>query len=363
MPASEQASGHDPGPLPTADAVRDPGDQRRRQELPERRGLLHQPHRGRHGGRPGRQPHAEHEQRGRHHPAAEREQADREVAQRGRQAAASAACPICAKAATLPSAIATKPQRSRRSGATPRCSRRPPATLPTMFIAAASAVSTAFHAGRHAGTGIDGGQEADHRHPLRRVDREGQRSGPGPDARRASRAGARPTRPPVTRPTACCARVRRHRRARPTQRRGRRQQRKRPPPARPAGPCDQRRPEQQAPAPRRAACRRPTGPARPSRRPAAPWRGSGRAPASRPAGSPGLRPRAAPAAMHRIAPPSPGRRPPAEHAGAGEHGQARQHAAAQPDRVRREPGHEAQRHARHLHQRQQEARLDQADAQ
>ena len=93
---------------------------------------------------PGASRTAEHEQRGRHHAAAEREQADRE-----RSAAPAAgrrhrrACPICAKAATLPSAIATKPQRSRRSGATPRCSSRPPATLPTMFIAAASAVSTA----------------------------------------------------------------------------------------------------------------------------------------------------------------------------------------------------------------------------
>jgi hypothetical protein len=54
---------------------------------------------------------------------------------------------------------------------------------------------------------------------------------------------------------------------------------------------------------------------------------------------------------------------PAEHARAADHGQARKHAAAQADRVRREADHDAEGHAGDLHQRQQKACFDQADAQ
>jgi hypothetical protein len=60
-----------PCPVPAADAVRQPGHRGRRQELAERRGLLHQPDRGRDRGRAGRQAHPEQEQRGRHHAAAQ----------------------------------------------------------------------------------------------------------------------------------------------------------------------------------------------------------------------------------------------------------------------------------------------------
>ena len=56
------------------------------------------------------------------------------------------------------------------------------------------------------------------------------------------------------------------------------------------------------------------------------------------------------------------RRPGTGEAGGREHQLAEQHAAAQPEAVRREADEHATEHARHLHHRQQEAGLDQADA-
>ena len=142
--------------------------------------------------------------------------ADRQVAQRRRQAPARrSGAPNCANAATLPSAMTTKPQRNRRSGATPRWSSRPPDHVADDVDGRRERGQRRVPAARHAGVGIDRRQEADHGHPLRGVDRESQRQRPRTagtsgvaqaDAPALCRAGGR---------SAAAGPVRRHRQRHP----------------------------------------------------------------------------------------------------------------------------------------------------
>ena len=190
------------------------------------------------------------------------------VAQRRRQRPRSCTTsPLGKGAPGCRAAIAPKPQRSNRSGATPRCSSRPPARLPTMLAAAATERSA---------RAVQAAVGCRHRHRWPAGSRSppstarNRRRRPAPasaDPRAIERLRSRPRQAGRRDRAALPPRVGRHRERHPD---GSREPRRRTAAttSRPPAAGDQWRSRPAAPMPHQVACRRPTGQAPTSREPA-----------------------------------------------------------------------------------------------